>query len=231
MQSVEWGLSRQPTWPSKPIDLKGCIFSEPNMEGTQMLSQVHLGWKNAVFFLVSTSPAPHTFTRCMDAVLWPLHEEGLQIRIYVGELAGLWPLYSKRRKSWLESSENSCSCIWMPEWWLFPELLENRLPSGLLLLPPLGVGGTHIANCSLGSFKHVPSAVLPPEPLTLPTDKARVLAMHRLCFHWFEQPASFTRDNALGSVLCHQMMSSDTSLVGFGAIHKGNSQWHEPWLA
>lgn len=41
-----------------------------------------------------------------------------------------------------------------------------------------------------------------------------------VALHRWEQPVSFTRGNALGSVLCHQMVSSDTSLVGWGAVQK-----------
>ena len=51
--------------------------------------------------------------------------------------------------------------------------------------------------------------------------------------HWWEQPATLTRGKTLGPVLRRQVVSTDASLTGWGAVHEGvgvSGRWHGPWL-
>ncbi|XP_053190141.1 uncharacterized protein LOC128373962 [Scomber japonicus] len=63
-----------------------------------------------------------------------------------------------------------------------------------------------------------------------------VLVTRRLCvaLRWWQRPTNLVRGMALGPVLHRQVVSSDASLVGWGAVHEGkgvSGLWHGPWLA
>ncbi|KAM3587722.1 uncharacterized protein V6R79_012721, partial [Siganus canaliculatus] len=63
--------------------------------------------------------------------------------------------------------------------------------------------------------------------------KVRVTRRLRVALRWWEQPANLERGNALGPVLRCQVVSSDASLVGWGAVHEGegiSGQWQGAWL-
>jgi len=103
--------------------------------------------------------------------------------------------------------------------------------------PPLEVNGSHSAHYANGPSEHTPSAALPSEPWTLPTEKSTSQSVRDThtaqSSHWWEQPASLAWDNALGPVLCCQVVSSNAS-PGWGAIREGkgiSGQWHGPWLS
>ncbi len=66
--------------------------------------------------------------------------------------------------------------------------------------------------------------------------QARVLVTRKLhaSLRWWQQPTNLARGNALGPVLRRQVVSSDASLVGWGAVREGegiSGLWQGPWLA
>lgn len=65
--------------------------------------------------------------------------------------------------------------------------------------------------------------------------KAIVLVTRRLrlTLQWWENPDILCRGNAIGPVLRRQVVSSDASLVGWGAVHEGrgvHGHWKGHWL-
>ena len=108
-------------------------------------------------------------------------------------------------------------------WWLCLRLL-GLMASTVHVVPLALLNMRPVQRCLLGL------GLCPQRDLLTMVSVTRRL---RLALRWWEQPATLTRGNTLGPVLRRQVVSSDASLTGWGAVHEGvgvSGHWHGPWL-
>lgn len=93
----------------------------------------------------------------------------------------------------------------------------------------LGADGSNGPNSSTGPSLHVPSAKVPPQPCLHPHiqlhTRVRVTCLLELALRWWGHPSNHASGSRLCPVTRRQLVSSDASLVGWGAWNKGRGIW------
>lgn len=258
------------------IDLQDAYFQIPIWPGHWRF--LRFAFEGRVFeFQVlpfGISLAPRTFTRCMDAVLAPMRQQGLRILNYLDDWLlcaasedlcrqhvalllrhiqnlGLRPnlkkssLHPSQVTSFLgmvldsrrgtvtlspvrQQSFAACLSRFMlqarVEWRLCLRLLG--LMAAMVQVVPLALLHMRpVQRCllSLGLCPQGPG-------------QAKVTVSRRLhrALRWWRDPANIREGRAMGPVIHRQVIFTDASPVGWGAVHEGvgiSGLWTGPWLA
>ncbi|XP_073319983.1 uncharacterized protein [Pagrus major] len=245
------------------VDLKDAYFQKPIWRGHWHFLRFQSGDRTYEFIVLpfGISLAPRTFTRCMDAVLGPLHRQGFRVLNYLDN----WlvcaqtqqmccnhisrslrhikklGLQINEKKSDLEPSQvtqflgmtldsraASISLIAQRREAIRAYLRHFRLNTRVswrLCLCLMGLMATTVQIVSLGLLHMQPVqrcllslGLRPQSPLST---KVWVTQRLYVALRWWSHPQNLGRGNSLGPVMHQQILATDASQAGWGAVHAG----------